>query len=329
MRPEEQGGQASESARTSIGTVGHVVIAGGSGFIGRALAAKFEESGFDVVILSRKGKPTEGRVRTVEWNGKDQGAWSSELENAHAVINLAGESVAVKWTTDAIQGIRESRVNATKAIRTALEATGSRAQWVNASAIGFYGNSGDQECVESSPAGPAEDILPAISEAWEQSARETCPKGVRLKIVRIGIVLGHGGGAFPPLLNLTKAFLGGHPGSGQQWQSWIHLVDLVDMFFWAATKPDAPELMNGTSPNPVRMAEFMAELRRQVGRPWSPPVPAFALQVAGLFGAPDPSLVLTGTKALPKAALDAGFEFKFPDLASAIADLLKKSTKKS
>ncbi len=302
-----------------------LVIAGGSGFIGQALTRAARARGMNVTILSRSSKPESGGIKTIAWDARTVGEWKNSLEGAHAVINLAGRSVATKWTPMAKQEIESSRVESTRAIGMALDQVTDKPKvWVNASAIGFYGYSDEARKDETSAPEQPEEFLTEVCRKWEDAARSTCPAGVDLRFVRIGVVLGLGGGALPPLLQLTKLFIGGHVGSGKQGQSWIHLDDLVAQFLWM-TEADRPAIINGTSPNPVDFSTLMATLRHIVGRPWAPPAPSFALQLASLFGAPEPELVTRGNYVLPKAALEAGFEFKFPNIEPALRNLVGHS----
>lgn len=301
-----------------------VVIAGGSGFIGRELSAQFTEMGWSIVVLTRSPLEPKGNVTFRGWDGKNSGTWMNDLATADAVINLTGESIAVKWTARNLTDIRESRIHASRAIGSALQQVGKPIRWVNGSATGFYGNRGDEILDESSNSGDINDILPSICMDWETAARETCPDNCALTIVRTGVVLGNDGGALPELAGFTKGFLGGHAGSGQQWVPWIHLKDIAGLIIWAATH-ETPSAINGVSPNPERMADFMAQLRKVLHRPWSPPIPKFALQVASAFGAPDPCLLLDSCRAVPKAALDAGYTFQFTTLTEAFSDLFSKN----
>lgn len=298
------------------------VVAGGSGFVGSALVKSLSTQGHDVVVLSRSERPAQEHVRFSAWNGAELGAWAGEIDGAHAVINLAGRTVAAKWTLSTQREILESRVNSTKVLGEAMaRAKNPPKIWVNASAIGYYGDQGATELDESGPAGSDREFLPRVAAQWEAAARTTCPANVQLTILRIGMVLGLEEGALPPLANLARRFMGGHPGKGQNYFSWIHLTDLVRLIEWCALEYRGP-IVNGTAPAPVTSADFMTALRRRLHRPAAPPVPLFALQLgSALLGLPDPELIVTSARVMPQAALRGGFSFQFSNLEAAFGDL--------
>lgn len=300
-----------------------VVIAGGSGFIGDALTHLLAQKGYEVVVLSRSGKAPQG-ARGVPWDAKSTGPWTSELEGAAGVINLAGSSIAKKWSKEVKDEVLASRVLSTRAIGEAFEGLADKPPvWINGSATGFYGNRGDTELKEDAEPGPKGHFLVDTVVAWEATMDEFDMSGLRRVKLRIGLPLGLKGGVFPPFLNLTKFFLGGHHGSGDQFMSWLHIDDLTRIAL-LALEGDIEGPVNAVGPNPVSNRYFMAALRGVVGRPWSPPVPAFALEIANWFGAPDPSLLLEGQKVLPAKLQPSGFEFRFNELREALVDLVKK-----
>lgn len=300
-----------------------VVIAGGSGFLGEAISHALLQKGFEVVILSRSGKASNG-ARGVTWDAKTVGTWATELEGAKCVLNLTGSSIAQKWTKPVQDEILASRVLSTRGIGQAIAAAQTKpALWINSSAVGYYGNRGDAELTEASDPGPKGHFVVDTAVAWEATVDEFDLPGVRTVKLRTGLPLGLKGGVLPPFLTLTKFFLGGHQGSGDQFMSWIHLDDFVRLVEFLMDHPiEGP--VNAVAPNPVSNRYFMAALRGVVGRPWSPPVPAFMLSLANMFGAPDPSLLLEGQRVLPTKVAQAGFDFRFPEIREAFVDLVRK-----
>lgn len=295
-----------------------VIVAGGSGFVGGHLIAELNAAGHEVVLLSRSSKSEPG-ASTVIWDAKTVGPWASELDGALAVYNLSGTPVDKKWTPEVQKQIRDSRVYSTRAIGEAIAVSHSRPQaWINASAIGFYGNRGNESLSESSKIG--QGFLAETCIDWEKSMSDFDLPDVSQTAIRIGIVLGKEGGAFPILNNLAKAFLGGAVGSGKQYMSWIHVRDLARMMVWAIDQRiDGP--VNGVAPNPVTNAEFMATLRELHGRPPIPPAPSPILKLAtGLMGK-EAEVLLSGAKVFPTVAKSRGFEFEFPDLRDAVSQL--------
>ncbi len=300
-------------------SIGKVVIAGGTGFLGKALVRAFEAFGAEIVILSRDQKRVPG-ARTVVWDARTVGEWAAELDGAHAVINLAGAPVAKRWTKEYQETIIRSRVNPTRAIGQAIRtSTNPPDVWVNASAIGFYGDAGDVMMTEE--ARPATDFLGRTTSMWEGAATEFMPDKTRLVLLRIGIVLGEGGGAYDVLTKVTRRFLGGQLGDGRQWMSWIHLEDLVGMVVWAVENSEVQGIYNAVAPSPVTNKEFMFELRRAFDRPWAPPVPGFMMKVAEIFGGPPAEAALSSTRVSAEKALQAGYRFQFPSLRSAVESL--------
>lgn len=299
---------------------GKVVLAGGTGFLGRALAKKLDETGYEAVVLSRKYKPVAG-AREVRWDGKTVGEWAEELEGAAAVINLSGAPVAKRWTPACRELIVSSRVEPTRAIGEAILACKAPPSvWINASAVGIYGDAGDQLLNEDSKLG--DDFLATTTIAWEKAATDFSLPATRLVLPRIGVVLGEGGGAFDLLLKLTRCFLGGHLGDGKQWLSWIHVDDLTGIVLWAMEHPGIHGPVNAVAPAPERNRDFMIELRRAARRPWSPPVPAFAIRIAEKFGGPPSDPALASTRASAEKALQAGYRFQFPALRQALEQLV-------
>ena len=300
-----------------------IVIAGGSGFIGTALAREFVRRGFAVVVLTRSPRERSDAERAVAWDAETAGGWAAELDGAAAVINLTGKNINCPHTPENLRGITASRVNSVSAVAAAIQkcATPPRV-WVQASATGFYGDTADRLCDESASSG--RDALSKICSDWEAAFNVVNLSSTRRVTLRIGFVLGREGGALPVLARLTKLFLGGAVGSGRQYISWIHLADLVQMFVIAVENENVSGTFNAVAPNAVTNAEFMRELRRALHRPWSPPAPAFAVKLGARLMGSEPSLALVSQRCEPQKYLKAGFQFQFAELTPALKDLVGK-----
>lgn len=295
------------------------VVAGGSGFVGKAVLEQFKKEGWETVVLSRSVKPVPGADRVVVWDAASGGPWEAEVSGAGAVVNLTGESVMTRFTLEAKRKILSSRVDSTRAIAAAIaSASVTPSAWVNASAIGFYGDGQDRELCEASPRGSG--FLAETCEAWEKAFFAPDLPGVRRAAIRVGIVLGRGGGAFEQLSRVTKMFAGGALGTGRQYMSWIHLDDIARMFVWASQNP-VSGVFNGTAPAPVTNAEMMSAFRGVYGRPPIPPAPAFMVRLmAGAMNL-EPDVILEGARVLPRMPLAHGFEFLHPSLGKALDGL--------
>ena len=244
-----------------------VVIAGGSGFIGRHLSRRFIAAGYEVVVLSRSASALPG-ARGVHWDGKTVGPWAEELDGAQAVINLTGRNINCRHTAGNMREILESRVHSVHALAGALSQTGTPPPvFVQTSAVGIYGDAGDRICDESAPHGT--DEIARTCQQWENAlAAVTAP--VRKVILRLGVVLGPDGGFFPMISRLTRLFLGGQAGNGNQFVSWIHINDVTHMFLAAAENAEVIGTYNATAPEPVINREFMRELRAVLNRTMEP-----------------------------------------------------------
>jgi uncharacterized protein (TIGR01777 family) len=296
----------------------NITLTGGTGFIGRHLVPALIERGDRVTILSRSPKPGDN-PRYLAWDAKSDPP--RDALDADAVINLAGETVAQRWTAEIKQRIQSSRVESTQALVRALAVSARRPSvLISASAIGIYGDRGDEELTENSP--PGSGFLEQVTIDWEHEAQRATEYGVRVVNPRIGIVLGRDGGALEKMLTPFKAGLGGKLGSGQQWMSWIHVQDLVGLVLFALDRVDVRGPVNATAPNPVRNAQFTEELGHVLHRPTVAAVPHFALKM--LFG--EAAEVIVGSqRVLPQAALAAGYTFRFPQLRPALDQLMRAS----
>lgn len=297
-----------------------IVIAGGSGFIGSALAAEWLARGGEVVVLTRSPRRRDDRVIEGEWNGTHLGEWMPFLDGAEAVVNLAGKSVQCRHTSKNVRELTESRVNAVRAIAQAMGHVKIPPRVLaQAGGIGFYGNRGDQVCDENSPNG--RDTLADISRQVENAFHAAYVPKTRKVLLRIGVVLGRNGGALPILARMTRWFMGGSAGNGRQFMSWIHIGDLTKIFCDSIARPDWVGTFNAVGPNPVTNEEFMRELRRALHRPWSPPAPAWVVKLGTSLLGIEPSLALEGCRAAPKRFLELGFQYQFPELGPALKDI--------
>jgi uncharacterized protein len=298
-----------------------IILAGGSGFLGRALSRALAAAGWEVVVLTRdpdRVAPADDlpALRAVMWNGETGGAWAAELTGAAAVVNLAGRSINCVHTLENSREILDSRLNAVKALgKGYARAKNPPPLWVQLSATGFYGNAGDRFCEESLPPGPG--FLAEVCRRWEESFATLELPEVRRVVLRFGPVLDQKTGPFPAMLGLTKKFLGGAAGSGRQFMSWVHRDDAVAALVAAVTRPEMTGVYNVCAPGAVTNAEFMRELRRAVGRPWSPPHHFHT----------DGNLALHGQRASAQKLLATGFKFQHPAVSGAIRDLLGKGNK--
>jgi uncharacterized protein (TIGR01777 family) len=299
-----------------------IVLAGGSGFIGRALARGLLVRGYEVVVLTRA--PRENAAfREIEWDGAHVGEWIQHLNGADAVVNLTGKNINCPHTPDNIEAIMASRVNSVRAIGQALNHVKNPPRvWVQAGAVGFYGDTKDRLCDESSPVG--HDALAGVCKIWEDVFNSAETPKTRKVLLRIGFVLGRDGGALPVLAKLTKWFLGGTVGNGKQFISWIHLADLVRMFVESIERENLSGTFNAVGLNPEMNKFFMRELRRVLHRPWSPPAPEFAVRLGARWMGSEPSLALTSQCCAPIKFIEAGFEYQFPKLRPALENLCRK-----
>jgi uncharacterized protein len=273
----------------------NVAITGASGFVGRALSERLRTSGHRVTPIS---------LRT---------QLAPEIfAQCQAVVNLAGEPVAQRWTSAARERISSSRIQGTRSLVAALRQH-PPAVLVSASAVGYYGSRGDEILTEDSP--PASDFLGHLALGWEREAHVAEQFGVRVVTPRIGVVLGRRGGALAQMLLPFRLGVGGRLGTGEQWMSWIALDDLVSVIEFAITNTGIRGPVNAVAPNPVTNAAFTRDLAAALHRPAILPVPAFALKI--LFGEMS-QVLLGGQRVIPQAALRAGFQFRFADLGEAL-----------
>ena len=293
-----------------------IALTGATGFIGRALISLLETEGHSLVTLTREPR---GRPGHFAWSPIAEVAPAAALEGAEAVIHLAGEPVAQRWTAEAKQRIRDSRVLGTRNLVQGVRALDLRPKTlICASAIGYYGDRGDEALAESSD--PGNGFLADTCVEWEDEAQAAQSLGIRVVRLRIGVVLGIGGGALEKMLPPFRLGVGGRLGDGRQWMSWIHLTDLARMIDWALKVTDVTGALNGTSPNPVTNAVFTQRLAEALGRRAIFSVPSLAMRL--MYGEMA-EVVLGSQRVLPRVALNAGFRFEFPGLDSALASLLR------
>ncbi len=300
-----------------------VVIGGANGLIGKQLTRALASRGDEVVQLVRAvhGPQASGGITQVLWDGRSSGPWSSNIEGADAVINLAGANVGQhRWSEARKREILASRIDSTRVLVSAMRAASLRPRtFICASAVGIYGPRGDEPIDEGTAAGS--DFLAGVCAAWEAEAKSAEALSVRCVQMRTGIVLAQQGkgSALDPLLIPFKLFIGGPVGSGKQWFPWIHLEDEVAAFLWALDHDALRGPVNAVSPGIVTMRELCVQLGRALHRPSWLPVPAAALRLAvGQFS----EALLTGQRAVPSRLVESGFQFRFPDLARALAALL-------
>lgn len=305
-----------------------IIITGGTGLIGRALAENLIRDGKEVVILSRspeKGQGLPAGVQIAQWDGRTAAGWGHLADGAGAILNLAGASIAgegffpARWTAGRKRLIMESRLNAAKAVFDAIQAAPSKPSAViQASAVGFYGPHGDEEITEDN--GPGDDFASRVCVASENSLADVEDMGVRYTAIRTGLVLSQDGGVLTRLALPFKYFAGGPLGSGKQWMSWIHIADEIWAIRFLLKNKSASGTFNLTAPHPVTNAEFSQVLGNVMGRSSSLSVPESVFRLA--FGEVA-TIVLDGQRVLPKRLVEAGFTFLFPSLEPALKDLLR------
>jgi len=297
-----------------------VVVAGGSGMLGRALAGQLIAAGHDVVVLTRRlsgDAPTPGRP--VSWAPDGSaGPWAAEINDADAIVNLAGAGIADKrWTSARKDELRSSRILSTRSLVTAVRQSPARPRvFIQNTGVGFYGaDLSDRELDESFP--PGSDFLSDLCVAWEAEAHPVAALNARLVILRSGIVLARGEGALPQMARPFRFFVGGPIGSGRQYFAWIHLRDWLSAVRWALATESASGVYNSTAPQPVTNREFSRALGRALHRPSWAAVPGFVLRI--VVGELADAGLLTGQRVVPKRLLGSGFTFDYPDVPSALA----------
>jgi uncharacterized protein (TIGR01777 family) len=296
-----------------------VIISGAAGFIGRALCRAFHGD-YEIIALSRDALRAAGPVdqwaMVCEWDARTAGTWARKVEGAHAIINLAGESLAAgRWTRSRRAGIVQSRTNSAGAIVDAVSAAKVKpAVVIQASGVGFYGLRGDELLTEDSGLGGG--FLADVCRRTESMAARVEQSGVRYAAIRSGLVLGPEGGVLPRFLTPYRFFLGGTLGNGRQWLSWIGLEDEIRAIRFLMENQSLKGAFNLVSPNPVTMGEFTRTLGQVLGRPAWTRVPAFVLRL--VFGRMADEVLLASQKAIPKRLTEAGFTFQYPQLQAAL-----------
>ena len=299
-------------------------ITGATGLIGRVLFRQLSGRGHSITVLARS--PTLAQQQfpeatIVKWEGTHGPPPDGTFEGIETVIHLAGESIASKrWSASRKEAIRDSRVLGTRHLVTAIrECKNPPRTLISGSAVGFYGNRGNEELDEQSPAGRGS--LGDLCQEWEEEVKSLPKVGTRAVLLRTGIVLSTEDGALAKMLPPFRFFVGGPLGEGSQWMSWIHLKDEVGLILHAIENEDVAGPLNATAPEPVTNTQFSKLLGKVLSRPAFLPAPAFALRL--LLGEMADALLLEGQKVLPRKALDTGYRFQFASLESALRDLLE------
>lgn len=303
-----------------------IVVAGGSGALGRRLCADLASAGHEVVVLTRVRRP--GPHRQVEWDGRTVGPWCEELEGS-AVVNLAGELVDRRPTKVNTSLLTRSRVEPTRALVEASRRLHAPVPvWVQASTLAIYGDAGDVLLDESAPPADGPPQMAGVARAWEAAVNGA--NAERIVVLRTGIVLDNDTPALDRLRSLARWGLGGRVGSGKQWVSWVHIDDWLSIVRTALVSESTIDgVVHATGPEPTRNADLMSALRRSARRPAAPPTPEALVRVGAVLLRTDPALALTGRRAVPARLLQTGFQFMFPDLDGALANLQTQQSRRT
>ncbi|MCG6910267.1 MAG: TIGR01777 family oxidoreductase [Deltaproteobacteria bacterium] len=297
----------------------HILITGGTGFVGTHLCRTYLDKGWQVTATGTSGEhPFAGRenFECIRADTTKSGDWQRVLKNVDVVVNLAGRSIFNYWTADYKTRMHDSRILTTRNLVEALE-PGKNVTLLSASAAGYYGDRGDDPLEESEM--PGDDFLAGICREWEKEALQAREKGARVMLMRFGVVLGKGGGALGKMLPAFKLLVGGPLGSGRHWFPWIHLDDLASATIFLMETADAEGPFNFCAPQVVRYKTFAATLGRVLGRPSFVKMPAFVLKLlAGEMGA----AMLNSQRAVPARLERAGFSFRYPELKNALQEIV-------
>jgi uncharacterized protein (TIGR01777 family) len=300
------------------------VLAGGSGFLGQALARSLSADGYDVVVLGRSAASRDASGRFVVWDGRKLGDWKSELEGAEALFNLTGRSVDCRYTKENRDLILNSRIDSTRVLGQAVQGCADPPKvWLNSSTATIYKDRrGDLEPHDESSNDFGSGFSVGVAQAWEEAFEDSVVEGVRKVVLRVSIALGKDGGAFPVMRRFAKLGLGGAQGPGSQWVSWLHVDDWVGVARFLMAREDLSGPVNLAAPNPVTNSEFMKGMRRR----FAPlgiglPAPSFAVCLGAVFMRTAPELVLKSRKVVSSVLAESGYRFKYPELAGALESL--------
>jgi len=294
-----------------------IVIAAGTGFLGKALRKYFSEKGNEVLILTRK----PNGANEIYWDATNVGEWKATLENADVLINLTGKCVDCRYTEDNKRAILESRINSTKVLQKAINlCKNPPAVWLNSSSATIYVHSETQKMDEDTGI-IGDDFSMNICKSWEKAFFEDNSTPVRKVALRTSIVLGNEGGGFPKMKLLSRLGLGGKQGSGEQMVSWIHEKDFCRAVEFIIENKELTEKVNIATPNPLKNEDFMKRLRKSTWIPLGINSPVFLLELACVFMRTETELVLKSRNVYPKRLLENGFKFDFPTINQAFADL--------
>jgi uncharacterized protein (TIGR01777 family) len=299
-----------------------IVIAGGSGFIGNSLAAYFGEDN-DIIVLTRRDRPAQGRVTYIRWDGKTLQGWEQYLENTDLLINLTGKSVNCRYNKKNKREIFDSRTQATQVLGAAIQTcTHPPKVWINAASATIYRHATDRPMDEhTGEIGSGFSV--EVCQLWEKTFNEIQAPATRKIILRIAVTLGwQKGGVMQPYLNLVKFGLGGHQGNGQQMYSWVHITDVCRMMAWLYEQPQQEGTFNCSAPNPVPNHTFMQTLRNAGGCKLGLPAPTPLLALGAAMIGTETELLLKSRWVLPTRITEAGFVFQYTQLADAFKNIL-------
>ncbi|HEX6893234.1 MAG TPA: TIGR01777 family oxidoreductase [Chryseolinea sp.] len=299
-----------------------VILAGGSGYIGSLLVSFYSEKATEVIVLTRGASMLKGNVRFVHWNGKDAGDWAKDLEDADLLVNLTGKNVNCRYNQKNKDEILSSRIDATAALGKALEQLINPPRvWIQSASATIYRHAEDRPMDErTGEVGSGFSV--DVCKQWERTFWEQKAPATRKVLLRIGIVLGKSDSALPRLLNLARLGLGGRQGSGKQYMSWIHEADVVSAIHWIYSHEEITGTFNCTSPQPLTNADFMRTLREACMVPFGIPMPGWLLNLGAVIIGTETELIVKSRWVLPSKLITAGYVFQFPDLRSALQDLL-------